>query len=485
MITTLFTSLYILSASLLALYTCGHGLLLWQYWRGRTHTQAPPASDTRPTVTVQLPIYNEQHVAVRLLDAVARFDYPPAKLHIQLLDDSTDITTHVLRARIRQYPHLQIDHLRRPTRTGYKAGALAYGVARTTSQYIAIFDADFIPPPDFLQRTIPHLQADARLCVVQTRWGHLNPTDNWLTRAQVLSIDTHFIIEQAGRYHGGYPVPFNGTGGVWRRQAIDDAGGWSHATLTEDLDLSMRAQLRGWRSLYLPQIVVAGELPPQLAAYRQQQARWAQGSSQNLRRLIGRVWQSDWGLLAKVMASQHLAQYVPHVLMLLLLLLTPPLLLMDALHSLPLAPLGIIGLIPPLLYVISQRAQGGNWGARLLAFPALLLIGTGLIWSNSRAVVRGLWRSGGEFRRTPKFVDRWQGSKYALGIDAVLLQELALMGYALWGAWLASQHEPALTPYLLLHALSCATVALWDMIDQWRIARARPTSTSMIESGND
>jgi cellulose synthase/poly-beta-1,6-N-acetylglucosamine synthase-like glycosyltransferase len=354
----LLTIFYGLCALLLAIYTLGHGVLLIQYLRHRKQIPPQPTICELPLVTVQLPIYNEQHVAMRLIDAALALDYPADKLHIQILDDSTDATSRLIAHHLRRYPDLRIDHIRRSKREGYKAGALAYGLSQAESPYIAIFDADFIPPRDFLQRTIPFLVSDESLGVVQTRWGHLNPDDNWLTRAQVLSIDTHFVIEQTGRNRSGWILPFNGTGGVWRAATIHDAGGWSDATLTEDLDLSFRAQLRGWRSLMLPQIIVPGELPPQLAAYRQQQARWAKGSSQCFRRLIIPIWQSELKLSSKLIATQHLAQYVPHVLMLVMLLLAPLLLLTEALQSLPLAPLGLIGLIPPLMYIVSQYDSG-------------------------------------------------------------------------------------------------------------------------------
>lgn len=475
MIETILTWCYVICAATLAIYTLGHGVLLIQYLRHRNQPADLPATDEThlPTVTVQLPIYNEQHVALRVLDAAAHLDYPADKLCIQLLDDSTDATSQRLTAHIKHYPHLHIQHIQRPERTGYKAGALAYGLTQTNSDFIAIFDADFIPPSDFLRQTVPYLMVDEQLAVVQTRWGHLNARDNWLTRAQVLSIDTHFMIEQCGRNRSGWMLPFNGTGGVWRTSAIYDAGGWSHATLTEDLDLSFRAQLKGWQSLFLPDVVVSGELPPQLAAYRRQQSRWAQGSSQCLRRLIHPLWQSNKSLIVKLMATQHLAQYVPHLLMLVLLLLTPPMLITGALHALPLAPLGIIGLIPPLMYAISQRDNPQGKLRNLLAFPALLLIGTGLILHNALAVVKGIFTSYSVFERTPKFVHGWQGSGYALTTDNAIVLEIILMLYAFWATWLAAQLAPALVPYLLLHALAFATVIVWDTFDQWRIYLAQ------------
>lgn len=352
------TILYGICALILALYTLGHGVLLIQYRRHRTRKYTPPQVYNWPAVTVQLPLYNEQHVALRLIHAVVALDYPAEKLHIQILDDSDDNTSALIEQTIRHTSNLKIAHIRRKERVGYKAGALAYGLQQSDSPFVAIFDADFIPPRDFLKRTVPYLMNDDNLAVVQTRWGHLNPKQNWLTRAQVLSIDNHFLIEQTGRNRSQWFVPFNGTGGVWRKEAIDDAGGWSDSTLTEDLDLSFRAQLKNWQSLYLPDIVVEGELPPQLAAFRQQQARWAKGGSQCFRKLIFPLWQSDFSLMTKLMATHHLAQYVPHLLMLVMLLLAPVLILTGQLHSLPLAPIGIIGLIPPIMYALSQHDLG-------------------------------------------------------------------------------------------------------------------------------
>jgi len=492
---TLLAAVYLLCALCLLIYTSGHGVLLWQLVRqeGAQRTASiqiiPP--DQLPPVTIQLPIYNEQHVVLRLLDSVAALDYPPEKLHIQVLDDSDDSTTRLIAEHIRHISHLQpslrIDHIRRPDRSGYKAGALAYGLTQTDDTFVAIFDADFVPEPNFLQRTIPPLYQQELLAVVQTRWGHLNRTANALTQAQALSIDAHFLIEQAGRNAANWPLPFNGTGGVWRVAAIQDAGGWSAETLTEDLDLSMRAQLRGWRALLLPDVVVPGELPPQLAAYRQQQIRWAQGSSQNLRRLLLPLWRSSHSTPAKIMATQYLAQYLPQFWMLMLLLLAPPLLLLDALPVSPLAPLGIISLIPPLLYIVSQHMQGAGWLRRLTAFPALLLLGSGLIARNSWAVLRGIFGAEAEpkFLRTPKFAQEWQASHYAL--NATLpIPELSLGMYALWGIYLASDRAPAMLPYLLLQAMAFFAVAMRDIYDSHKVGQKRSRSPRLLaESHND
>ncbi len=472
---SLLQTLYALCALLLGLYTAGQALLLWRYWRTRrAASPTPPLAET-PHVTVQLPLFNEAAVAGRLIDAVAAFDYPREKLLIQALDDSTDLTTPLIARKLaildgRGY---QTQHIRRARRDGFKAGALAAGLTRSDSEYIAIFDADFVPPPDFLRRMLPHLLADPAIGFAQCRWSHLNADDNSLTRAQRLSIDTHFVIEQAARNRSGWLIPFNGAGGVWRRSCIDAAGGWSADTLTEDLDLSYRAQLAGWRSRFLPDVAAPGEIPPQLAAYKQQQARWATGSTQCLLKLARPIIASRLGAGQKIMAIQHLCQYLPQPLMLLMLLLTPPLLLADGLAGLSLAPLGFIGLAPPMMYAAGQKQLYRHWIKALTAFPALLFIGAGLSLSNSLAVASALLGLKTPFRRTPKFERDWKASPYALSADFTRPLELALTGYALWAATLAWERQPELVAYLLIYALSFATVIACSLRESWVLRRGR------------
>ncbi len=463
----LLTSLYVLCALALGLYTAGQALLLWRYWRTRAASPAPVAvpDGDLPAITVQLPLYNEANVALRLIDAIAALDYPRDKLLIQALDDSTDRTVQLVSRKLAalEKAGFRVQHIHRAERAGFKAGALAHGMQHTADDYIAIFDADFIPPPDFLRRTLPHLVTDPSLGIVQSRWGHLNAEENSLTRAQKLSIDTHFVVEQAARNRSGWLVPFNGTGGIWRRRCIEEAGGWSADTLTEDLDLSYRAQMTGWRSLFLPDVEVPGEIPPQLAAYKQQQARWASGNTQCLRKLARPLLASNLSAAQKIMAVQHLCQYLPPPLMLLLLLLTPPLLLADALGGLPLAPLGLLALAPPLMYAAGQFRLYEDWLRGLSAFPALLLLGSGMSLCSSLAVLGALLGRRSDFQRTPKFARDWARNAYALSLSPALWLELALMVYALWAAGLAWQLQPQLLPYLLVYALSFAAVAGWSL----------------------
>ncbi len=472
---TLLAIVYALCALSLGLYTCGQALLLWRYWRVRRADAAPlPLLEYR-RITVQLPLYNECNVAERLIDAVAAFDYPRDKFLIQVLDDSNDRTVSLVARKLAalQARGFQVQHIRREQRTGYKAGALAEGLKRAQGDYIAIFDADFLPAPDFLRRTLPHLLADPGLGIVQSRWSHLNAAENSLTSAQKLSIDTHFVVEQTARNRSGWLIPFNGTGGLWRRSCIEAAGGWSADTLTEDLDLSYRAQMAGWRSLFLPQVEVPGEIPPQLAAYKQQQARWAMGNTQCLLKLARPLLKARLTLSQKIMAIQHLCQYLPQPLMLLMLLLTPPLLLTEGLLGLPLAPLGLLGLAPPLMYLASQMQLYDNWLSGLGAFPALLFIGTGISLSNSLAVLAALLGIKTGFRRTPKFERGWQRSGYALSPDRLVWLEIAFLLYATWAAWLAWQLQRELCFYLLIYALSFAAVLGWSLREQWVLRKSQ------------
>jgi cellulose synthase/poly-beta-1,6-N-acetylglucosamine synthase-like glycosyltransferase len=466
------TILYGVCALLLTLYTSGQLILLIVYWLHRHERPALPVITDWPTVTVQLPIYNERHVVVRLLEAVSRLDYPRDKLTVQVLDDSTDDTSQLVALYVAQLQRrgLNIQHVQRPERTGYKAGALDYGISITDSELLAVLDADFVPPPDFLRLTVPHMAADPGLGILQTRWGHLNPFENLLTRAQALSVDAHFVIEQTARNRAGWLLTFNGTGGLWRTQCIADAGGWSADTLTEDLDLSYRAQMAGWRYLFLPDVSVPGELPPQIQAYKQQQERWAKGNTQCLIKLFRPVWSGRLTLVQRIMAMQHLCQYLPHPLMLTLLLLTPPLMITGALKNLPLAPMGLVGLAPPLLYAIGQRILYPDWKRRMLVFPVLMMLGTGIIWNNTKAVASALFGEPGEFRRTPKFVQGWQASTYALSTNGSWV-ELFIALYALWGAWLALQFEPALVPYMSLYSIALGTITIWERLDSWNLRR--------------
>jgi len=480
MLIDLLTALYFVCAVLVTLYTFGYVVLLIAYLLHHHHKPALPHLTAPPRVLVQLPIYNERHVVARLLDAVAALEWPRDKLSVQVLDDSTDETTalvaqHVARLRA---DGLDIQHVRRPDRSGYKAGALAYGLTLTDAEYVALFDADFVPPRDFLAQTVPHFLHDARLGIVQARWGSLNADANLLTKAQALSIDTHFVIEQTARNRAGLLLTFNGTGGVWRRACIDDAGGWSSETLTEDLDLSYRAQLRGWHYLFLPDVVVFGEIPPQIEAYKRQQARWAKGTNQAMLKLLPRLRTPNITLGQRIMAVQHLAQYLPAPLLLLMLLVTPPLLAADALERLPLAPLGIVGIIPPLMHLITQmRLNPKHWLQRMVYFPLVMMLGSAMVLTNTRAAfdafISRLSGQSGEFVRTPKFGQHGQMSAYAFKANGSVFGESLLTIYAAYGVSLALKNSPAIAPYLMFYTLSFALVVFWGLRDTWQITHIR------------
>lgn len=468
MLSDMLALIYLSGALLLSAFAVGTTTLLLMYLRGRREALATPEIETYPHVVVQLPIYNEHYVVERLLNAAAALDYPCDKLTIQVLDDSTDDTCELIAERVAMLREsgIPIHHIRRETREGYKAGALAYGLTITDAEYVAVFDADFVPPPDFLKRTIPHLVCDPDLALVQGRWGHLNTGQNLLTRAVALAIDGHFIIEQFARNRGGLLMNFNGTGGVWRISAIHDSGGWQDRTLTEDMDLSYRAQLCGWKFLFLPELEVPGEVPPRLTAYQLQQQRWADGGSRCFALLIKPVWTHPRLTLAqRLMATMHLCQYLVHPVIVLLLLLAPPLLLLGELQRMPLGFLGFLSIFPPLVFVISQRALHRDWLGRLsLGLIPLVIVGMGMAWSNARGAVHGLFSTRSTFERTPKY-NGARAIRYRVQARMNVVVELLLCLYTAWGAVVASQLAPGLVGYLAVYSLAFGVVALWSLRD--------------------
>lgn len=445
--------------------------MLWAWWR-RAPSGEPPPVEEWPRVTVQLPVFNERYVVGRLIEACGALDYPPDRLQIQVLDDSTDDTSALARAAVERLrgEGVDIELLHRVDRTGFKAGALQAALPRATGDLLAIFDADFVPPPGFLRATVPHLLRPG-IGMVQARWGHLNAWESWLTGAQATLLDGHFVIEHTARFASGRWFNFNGTAGIWRRQAIEDAGGWQHDTLTEDLDLSYRAQLAGWRFLYLLDLVAPAELPPDMAAFKTQQHRWAKGSVQTARKLLGRIWRSSAPLPRKIEATAHLGANFSYPLLVVLSLLLPWAVVArlqggdSALLALDLV-LFLAALLPFVVFyaaaIVGAGAHGsqGSVARRLARLPMVLALGLGLAVSQSRAVVEGLLAPVGTFVRTPKRGGA-AASVYRAASRGLVGLELALAAYlGLACVYAAGEGYLASLPFLALFAGGYGAVGL-------------------------
>jgi glycosyltransferase involved in cell wall biosynthesis len=476
--------LYLLTLCGLLVYASNAYVMVAVHWRHRR--AAPPAAplpDPLPLVTVQLPLYNERYVAARLLEAVGALDYPAARLEIQVLDDSTDDTPEIVApivARLRA-TGLAVTHRRRATRTGFKAGALADGLGVARGEFIAIFDADFVPPPDFLRAMLPHF--GPRVAVVQARWGHLNRAFSPLTIAQSLGIDGHFGVEQTARARSGLLLNFNGTAGVWRKAAILDAGGWAHDTLTEDLDLSYRAQLRDWTIEYRPEIVCPAELPVIITGFKSQQRRWAKGSIQTARKLLPAVWRSQLPLWKKYQASVHLTYYMIHPLMLLGVILSIPMRSVEGLT--PDSSVRVwAGLVfaaatlgPGTMLVYAQQVLDARWWRRAWQLPTIMVIGVGLALSTSLAALGAFAGGRRDFVRTPKFgiagaAGTWRGKGYGERAPWGGVAEILLGLYCASATWLFCRDgQWAVVPFLLLYTTGFLTVG-WLTISQSLAVRA-------------
>ena len=403
--------LYFGTLGVLTVYGLHRWYLLILYWRHRADAPRPAGRFTvAPRVTVQIPIYNELYVARRVIEAVCALDWPKDRLEIQVLDDSTDDTRELIRltvGRLSRAGH-DIVHLVRDDRSGYKAGALAAGLARASGEFVAVFDADFVPPPGFLRALIDHF-ADPEVGMVQARWGHLNREASLLTRAQAMLLDGHFVIEHAARNRSGRFFNFNGTAGIWRRACIEAAGGWQHDTLTEDLDLSYRAQMTGWRFVFVDALGAPGELPVEMGAFKTQQHRWAQGSVQTARKLLPAILRGPLPWRIKLESIFHLTANGGYVLMILLALLIGPAVYIrrdDGWYQLatidfPLIAVSLVSIA--VFYLVSQRVLYGRWRDAVAYVPVLMAVGIGISINNARAAIRGLRATRDEFRRTPKY----------------------------------------------------------------------------------
>lgn len=387
-----------------------------------------------PRITTQIACYNEFNVAERCIRSVTAMRYPAGRHEVQVVDDSTDETRELVdrvAAELRSAGH-DIKVVRREHRQGYKAGALDHALRQASGEFIAVFDADFVPPEDYLLRTVPFFIADPRVGMVQARWGHLNRGYSLLTTAQSVGIDGHFVIEQSARNRNGLFMNFNGTAGLWRRQAIEDGGGWAWDTLTEDMDLSYRVQLAGWKTTYVPDVVVPAEIPEDVRAFKSQQFRWAKGSIQTARKVLPVLLRSNASVFKKVQAIFHLTHYMVHPMMLSLAVLALPVLLLNG--DLRIAP-GVFAALsvalsfsmfaPSLLYIVSQQAVYADWKRRVLFLPLLIVIGVGIALSNSRGVMEALLGHESGFVRTPKKGDK-EVKRYTVPVPVLAYAEIAL-----------------------------------------------------------
>ena len=464
---------YFVSLSILFLFGL-HGFVMMYYHRKYGHKNPVPDSEFKPDklVTIQLPLYNEMYVIERLINSVCEIDYPKDKMEIQVLDDSTDETTSIVARVVEEKKKLGFDisHVRRGTREGYKAGALKEGMKIAKGEFIAIFDADFIPQKEFLKKTLSHF-TDDKVGMVQTRWEHLNGDYSIITKAQALALDGHFVIEQTVRNKSGFFINFNGTGGVWRKKCIEDAGNWHADTLTEDLDLSYRAQLIGWRFVFLKDFTSPAELPSEINALKAQQFRWTKGAVETAKKILPLVWKSKVPLRVKLQSTFHLTNNLVFPFILLAAILNVPLIFIknSGAHEIYFAIMSLFVLAfvsSFLFYMYSQKDIRTDWRKRIVLFPLFMAGSMGLAVNNSRAVFEGLMNRKSEFVRTPKFKqesdkDTFVGNKYLskkLGLSVFV--EAVLAVYCFLGV-LSSIYfmELASIPFQVLFTLGFSFIA--------------------------
>jgi len=412
-----FMAVYTAMLVLVSLYGLHRYVLVYLYYRHRRHAPTPAGEFAElPAVTIQLPMYNERAVARRIIESTCEIDYPREKLQIQVLDDSTDDTVEIAAQAVRDMRArgFDMEYIHRDNRSGFKAGALTHGLATATGEFITIFDADFVPAPDLLLRSI-HYFTDPSVCVVQARWDHLNRTDSLLTRTQAIFLDGHFIVEHTARNRSERFMSFNGTAGTWRKSAIDDAGGWQHDTLTEDLDLSYRAQLRGWRFVFLPELTAPAELPPEMNAFKAQQHRWTKGGAQTTLKLLPRVLlDRKASLKVKVEAFFHLTGFTMHLYMCVLVLMLFPAMYIRGVvggeegawrSMFDVAVFALATISANVFYIAGQLRTRGSFIEASKYMPLMMAIGVGLCFSNAKAVLEAFFGQKSDFVRTPKYGD--------------------------------------------------------------------------------
>jgi cellulose synthase/poly-beta-1,6-N-acetylglucosamine synthase-like glycosyltransferase len=471
---------YFIVLTILAAYGAHRYWMVYLYYKHKKNKTTEPAArfDDLPRVTVQLPIFNEQYVVDRLLDAICRLDYPKEKLDIQLLDDSTDETVEVARLLVERYAALghPVEYLHRDNREGFKAGALAEGLKTAKGEFVAIFDADFVPPPDFLMKCIHHF-TDPQIGMVQTRWTHINRNYSLLTQVEAILLDGHFVLEHSARSRSGVFFNFNGTAGMWRRCAIDEAGGWEHDTLTEDTDLSYRAQLKGWKFLYLQDVECPAELPVEMTAFKTQQARWAKGLIQVSKKILPRVLASDTSRHVKIEAWYHLTANLSYPLMIVLSVLLMPAMIIRFYQGwfqmlyidLPLFMASTFSISS--FYLVSQKELfPKSWLRALLYLPLLMSLGIGLTITNTIAVLEALAGKQTAFARTPKYrveskKDKIFAVKYRKRLGWVPWIELLIGTYFALAVFYAIDNENYFTvPFLLLFVVGYWVTGLMSLL---------------------
>src|SRR5215203_927802 len=478
---TIVLATYFFILIILAGYGWHRYYLVWSYIKHKD--QVPVAAgrfEALPSVTIQLPVYNEMYVVDRLVETVCQMDYPRDRFEVQVLDDSTDETRSVAELAVRRAALQDIDikYIHRDDRSGYKAGALEAGMQQASGEFIAIFDADFIPPADFLLRTIHHF-TDPKVGMVQARWGHINQDYSLLTRIQSILLDGHFVLEHGGRNRAGHFFNFNGTAGIWRRAAIIDGGGWQHDTLTEDLDLSYRTQLRGWRFVFLPDLIAPAEVPVEMNSFKSQQHRWAKGSIQTCLKLLPRILRSNVPLHVKAEAFFHLTANFNYPLMCVLSVLMAPAMVIRynmgwyemLLIDVPLFFAATASVAN--FYMVCQRELHKDWITRAKYLPFLMSIGIGLAVNNTRAVFEALFNQQSEFARTPKYrieaqADEWIGKTYRQSFVVQPMIEMALGLYFTATVFYALANGIYGTlPFLMLFQVGFLYMALTSLVQQY------------------
>jgi len=471
---------YFIVLILLASYGAHRYVLVYLYYKNKkNHTTEPQARfDDLPRVTVQLPIFNEQYVVDRLLDSICKLDYPREKLDIQLLDDSTDETVEVARGLVERYAAMgyPVTYHHRTNREGFKAGALAEGLKSAKGEFVAIFDADFVPPEDFLMKVIHHF-TNPKVGMVQTRWTHINRNYSFLTEVEAIMLDGHFVLEHSGRARSDVFFNFNGTAGMWRRQAIEEAGGWQHDTLTEDTDLSYRAQLKGWKFVYLQDVECPAELPVEMTAFKTQQARWAKGLIQTSKKILPQVLKSDVPRHVKLEAWFHLTANLSYPLMIVLSVLLLPAMIIRFYQGwfqmlyidLPLFMASTFSISS--FYLVSQKELfPRTWPRAFLYLPFLMALGIGLTITNTRAVLEALVGKQTAFARTPKYrvesrKDKVGAKKYRKRLGWVPWVELMIGTYFASTVYYAIANENYITvPFLLLFVVGYWYTGLMSLL---------------------